>query len=51
VIRQAQALETGTPPRQVTTPEVYHVRSMAVVADRSVAWQELMREHMLVGTR
>jgi nitrite reductase/ring-hydroxylating ferredoxin subunit len=48
LIKQAQALEKGGEPLQTTSPSVYRVRSMAVVADRSVPWQELMMEHMPV---
>jgi len=50
LMRQAQALARGTEPSQPTTPNVYRLHSMAVVADRSVPWQELMREHMLGPT-
>src|SRR5207253_11291625 len=46
LMRQAQALEKGTEPRQPSTPAAYRVRSMAVVADRSVPWQDLMQQHM-----
>jgi phthalate 4,5-dioxygenase oxygenase subunit len=51
LIRQAQALEKGTEPPQTTSPAVYRLRSMAVVADRHVAWQDLMHEHMSLGMR
>jgi phthalate 4,5-dioxygenase oxygenase subunit len=51
LIKQAQALEKGLEPLQATSPSVYRVRSMAVVADRSVHWQELMHEHMPVASR
>ncbi len=46
LIRQAQALATGTEPSQPHSPGVYRLRSMAVVAERSIPWQELMAEHM-----
>jgi len=49
IMRQAQALARGAEPPQVHSPEVYRIRSMAVVADRHVAWQDLMREHMPVA--
>jgi phthalate 4,5-dioxygenase oxygenase subunit len=49
LIRQAQALEKeGAEPTQTTSPGVYAVRSMAIVADRNVPWQELMQAHMPV---
>jgi nitrite reductase/ring-hydroxylating ferredoxin subunit len=51
LLRQAQALAKGTEPRQPSTPAAYRVRSMAVVADRSVPWQELMQEHMPIDRR
>jgi hypothetical protein len=47
LMRQAQALARGTEPSQPSTPGVYRLHSMAVVADRRVPWQELMQEHML----
>ena len=46
LISQAQALEHGTEPPQPRTPGAYRVRSMAIVADRAVPWQELMARHM-----
>jgi phthalate 4,5-dioxygenase len=50
LIRQAQALEQGVEPSQASSPGVYALHSMAVVADRDVPWQQLMREHMPVTT-
>jgi phthalate 4,5-dioxygenase oxygenase subunit len=47
LLRQAQALENGTEPAQPSTPWVYQTRSLAIVSDRSVPWQELMHQHML----
>jgi hypothetical protein len=47
LMHQAQALARGTEPSQPTAPDAYRVRSMAVVADRRVPWQDLMQEHML----
>jgi phthalate 4,5-dioxygenase oxygenase subunit len=46
LMRQAQALAEGTEPSQVSQPEAYRVRSMAIVADRDVPWQSLIEEHM-----
>jgi phthalate 4,5-dioxygenase oxygenase subunit len=46
LLRQAHALEKGSEPRQPGLSAAYRVRSMAVVADRSVPWQELMQQHM-----
>jgi phthalate 4,5-dioxygenase len=46
LLAQARALEKGTEPSQPHDPRAYRLRSMAVVADRSVPWQELMAEHM-----
>jgi nitrite reductase/ring-hydroxylating ferredoxin subunit len=46
LLRQAHALEKGTEPLQAKTPAAYRVRSMAVVADRGIPWQELMQQHM-----
>jgi phthalate 4,5-dioxygenase len=48
LIKQAQALAKGVEPLQVSTPSAYRVRSMAIVAERHVPWQELMRAHMPV---
>jgi phthalate 4,5-dioxygenase len=46
LLRQAQALAEGTQPPQPSTPDVYAIRSLAMVAERELAWQELMRAHM-----
>jgi phthalate 4,5-dioxygenase oxygenase subunit len=46
LIAQARALAEGTEPTQPTTPAAYRVHSMAVVADRNVAWEDLMARHM-----
>jgi phthalate 4,5-dioxygenase oxygenase subunit len=43
---QARALAEGAEPSQPRTPGVYRVRSMAILADRSIPWQELMERHM-----
>jgi phthalate 4,5-dioxygenase len=50
LLAQAQALHKGTEPSQPHDPQAYRLRSMAVVADRSVPWQELMAEHMHIPT-
>jgi phthalate 4,5-dioxygenase len=49
LLRQLRALQKGQEPRQPRTPDAYHVRSLALNAPRSVAWQDLMREHMLLS--
>jgi phthalate 4,5-dioxygenase len=46
LLAQAQALQKGTAPSQPYAPAAYRLRSMAIVADRAVPWQELMAEHM-----
>jgi phthalate 4,5-dioxygenase len=50
LLAQARALEKGTEPSQPHDPQAYRLRSMAVVADRSVPWQELMAQHMHIPT-
>lgn len=46
LMAQARALAEGVEPPQPRTPGVYRVRSMAVVAERSIPWEELMERHM-----
>lgn len=46
LMAQARALADGVEPPQPRTPGVYRVRSMAVVAERSIPWEELMERHM-----
>ena len=46
LLSQARALEAGQEPPQPKQPAAYRVRSMAEVAERGVAWQELMQQHM-----
>jgi phthalate 4,5-dioxygenase oxygenase subunit len=46
LLKQVKALQQGHAPAQPLTPEVYHLRSLALNAPRGVAWQDLMREHM-----
>jgi phthalate 4,5-dioxygenase len=48
LLKQLKALQKGHEPGQPRTPNAYHVRSLALNAARSVPWQELMREHMLL---
>jgi phenylpropionate dioxygenase-like ring-hydroxylating dioxygenase large terminal subunit len=50
IMRQAQALQRGVEPPQTAAPEVYRLRSLAMLAERSVAWEELMQLHMPTGT-
>jgi phthalate 4,5-dioxygenase oxygenase subunit len=42
----AHDLERGMAPPQPSNPAAYQVRSLAMVADRAVPWQELMEAHM-----
>jgi phthalate 4,5-dioxygenase len=46
LLRQLKALQKGREPAQPREPEAYYLRSLALNAPRSVAWQDLMREHM-----
>jgi nitrite reductase/ring-hydroxylating ferredoxin subunit len=46
LLRQVRALEEGVEPTQPGRPEVYYLRSLALNAPRSMAWQDLMKEHM-----
>jgi hypothetical protein len=49
LMNQARDLEQGIEPSQPSNPGAYQVRSLAIVAPRSVPWQDLMREHMPVA--
>ncbi|MBV9582093.1 MAG: Rieske 2Fe-2S domain-containing protein [Chloroflexi bacterium] len=46
LMRQAEALAEGTEPLQPSTPAAYRLHSMAVVADRSIPWEDLIRDNM-----
>jgi hypothetical protein len=48
LLKQVKALQKGHEPLQPRTPDAYYLRSLALTAPREVAWQELMREHMLL---
>jgi phthalate 4,5-dioxygenase len=48
LLAQAQALQKGAEPGQPYAPAAYRLRSMAIVANRSVPWQELMAQHMKI---
>ena len=48
LLKQLRALQQGHEPLQPSTPEAYHLRSLALNAPRHVAWQDLMKEHMLL---
>lgn len=49
LLKQMKALQKGHAPTQPSRPDVYHLRSLAANAPRSVAWQELMQQHMLLS--
>jgi phthalate 4,5-dioxygenase oxygenase subunit len=49
LLKQLKALEEGQEPEQPNTPAAYALRSLALNAPRSVEWQELMRQHMLLS--
>jgi hypothetical protein len=51
LLKQLEALQNGQPPSQPNAPGVYHLRSLALNAPREIPWQELMREHMLLGEK
>jgi hypothetical protein len=48
LLKQLKALQKGQEPPQPHTPGAYYVRSLALNAPREVAWQDLLREHMLL---
>jgi hypothetical protein len=49
LLKQLKSLQKGHEPPQPGTPDAYHLRSLALNAPRSVPWQELMHEHMLLS--
>jgi phthalate 4,5-dioxygenase oxygenase subunit len=49
LLKQLKALQHGQEPPQPHTPDVFHLRSLALNAPRSVPWQELMRQHMVLS--
>jgi phthalate 4,5-dioxygenase oxygenase subunit len=49
ILRQIKALQDGQVPTQPLQPERYFSRSLALTAPRSVAWQDLMDEHMMLS--
>jgi phthalate 4,5-dioxygenase len=51
LLKQLKALQKGQAPSQPLAPEVYNLRSFAQNAPREVAWQELMRKHMLLASQ
>lgn len=51
LLKQLKALQKGQEPQQPRSPDVYHLRSLALNAARETAWQDLMREHMLLGAQ
>ncbi len=46
--RQMRELMEGHEPREPHTPEAVHLHSLAITADRSIPWEQLMREHMVL---
>jgi nitrite reductase/ring-hydroxylating ferredoxin subunit len=50
LLRQIKALQNGEAPDQPREPGRYFIRSLALNAPRSVAWQDLMQEHMILRT-
>jgi hypothetical protein len=41
-------LMEGHEPREPHTPEAFRLHSLAITADRSIPWEQLMREHMVL---
>ena len=39
----------GIEPREPHTPEAFALHSLAITADRSIPWEQLMREHMVLN--
>jgi nitrite reductase/ring-hydroxylating ferredoxin subunit len=46
LLKQLKALQEGQAPPQPETPQVYHLRSLALNAPRSADWQDLVDTHM-----
>ena len=46
--KQMRDLMEGHEPREPHTPEAFHLHSLAITADRSIPWEQLMREHMVL---
>jgi len=49
LIAAARALENGEEPKEPLTPQAFNLRSLALKADRSIPWADLMKEYMLLG--
>jgi hypothetical protein len=47
LLEQARALAKGTEPPEPHNPRIYDIHSLAMNADREVAWEELMERHMI----
>src|SRR5437764_1395783 len=47
--KQMRDLMDGTEPREPHTPEAFRLHSLAMTADRSIPWEQLMREHMVLS--
>jgi hypothetical protein len=47
--KQMRDLMEGREPREPHTPEAFHLHSLAMTADRSIPWEQLMREHMVLS--
>jgi phthalate 4,5-dioxygenase oxygenase subunit len=46
--KQMRDLLEGHEPREPHTPEAFRLHSLAITADRSIPWEQLMREHMVL---
>ena len=49
LLKQLKALHKGQEPKQPASPDAYYLRSLARNAPREVAWQDLMRDYMLLS--
>jgi len=47
--KQMRDLMEGTEPREPHTPQAFHLHSLSITADRSIPWEQLMREHMVLS--
>ncbi len=47
LLKQAQSLQEGADPTEPRNPQAFNIRSLAMSANRSIPWQELMQRHMV----